>query len=88
MGTQTLEVEVTDNDIYFGNSGKSYSCPIALAILRTHPGAVVQADVEITSIDGDLYETSRRAADFMDAFDCGRNVRPSRFRFRAYPKGG
>jgi len=78
-----LQIDVTQDDIDFGEPHKPCDCPIALAIDRQWPGSLpyVNADGISLTIDGVEYDYYMPdiAVSFMDAFDDGDPVRPFSF---------
>lgn len=78
-----VTIEVTQEDINKGEREGGFHCPIARAAHRAgFPDAYV-AEREWCPIDlGPAVPLSKRARDFVAAFDAGRPVHPDRFRLR------
>ena len=75
-----LRVDVKQEDINNGKAKKGRHCPIALAVKREYPHApsvvVGPKTIHIGGLCGNL---SKRAQDFITAFDRGNGVKPSLF---------
>jgi len=84
-------VDVTQEDIYNGEKESAEKCPIALALNRQIPNAMVMVcecnDSFIDIYLGDWHKTwksSKAVLKFVDNFDEGKLVKPHRF----YLRGG
>lgn len=82
--SETLTIEVTQEDIEKGALGDMRACPIARAARRQF-GPLTDVRVLEThmTVNGVPYRASTRASRFVVQFDNDRRpVKPSRFRFR------
>jgi hypothetical protein len=84
---QTITISVTADDIAQGKQRDCRRCPIACAVRRAFPHAVVdvdEADINIWK-SGLIAETFREyvlpdeAREFISAFDAGESVKPFTF---------
>ncbi len=87
--TEELVIVVTMDDIRNGNQRSSYSCPIALAAMRTHPEYDFQMGIPSlhrwarSGFHKQTVFKNEDAARWIRAFDNDKNsVAPERFIFR------
>lgn len=80
-----LIVDVTQDDIDNGIPGSGSSCPIARAVMRTTDAICVGVDTAIlalsTNTDDRYYPMTKRGQRFINYFDDGLPVQPTRLRF-------
>lgn len=83
MSEKMLKVNVTKEDIGKGDPGLTATCPIALAIKKAINNKNAQVHVESPSIQvGNLfYIATKKAEKFMNRFDDGQKVKPTKFTF-------
>ena len=82
--TTTIRVTVTQDDIDCGTPQDNHSCPIALALTRLFPDVKINVGAQIAEIDWTSYQISKRAQEFIDAFDADEIVSPATFVLRPY----
>ena len=79
MKRHTLNIDVQCRDIKSGVRRDPCRCAIALSTSCRLKGAGVEAQFEGIGADHHFYEVSRDVEQFMNDFDEGRPVKPSRF---------
>jgi hypothetical protein len=84
MSRKTILIDVTQQHIDDGEPGHPWSCPIALALdaagLRSPWVQITRWGIASAVGPDPRAPLSRRAAKFVDAFDAGQPVKPTRFR--------
>ena len=73
-------VKVTAEDIKNGRPGKCALCPIALALKRTLGTDEVSVYSEGLMVGVQYFRATQKIKDFIDRFDEGSHVRPTKFR--------
>ena len=79
-----MVINVTQEDIEIGIKKSSSRCPIARALMRIFPGNKVRVgfeDILIYNSYGlvNRYKSTKNMKRFMNSFDHGKPVKPSRF---------
>ncbi len=71
-----MRVNVTERDIQKGMRYDNTACPVALAIRRTLPDAMILTDAEGVNVNGKDYLLPPAAVRFALDFDLGNPVKP------------
>lgn len=88
---KTLRLYVTQDDIDNGQPMRTLDCPVALALRRRFPGEIVAVDYYAVFVNEGKnqgkrvrarYQLSKRAAEFVEAFDNALPVQPTSFLLR------
>ncbi len=74
-----LNVNVTEHDIAAGIPEESNSCPIALAVYRQYPDAIVDVDGCNIVLNNAVFPLPEPACEFIDNFDSEHAVKPFSF---------
>ena len=69
MSTRTVQVDVTEDDIYHGVRGDPCCCPVARALARAFPAVQVEVAPLVLRIGGQRITAPGEVVGFVSAFD-------------------
>jgi hypothetical protein len=85
---ESLDVEVTDEDIREGVPCSNYRCPLGRAVRRlVGEGRNVYIGFRYLMLDGEMYVGGLAAETFTNNFDSGRPVQSCRLAFKLRTSG-